>query len=193
MPFDNDILWFVTENEYKFREAKTILAEMSISIRQLKQEKLELQRSSLREIAAYALKHVSSDKKGFFLVEDSGLFVNALQGFPGPFSSYVLTTIGLKGLLRIMRPIQNRKARFESAVAVALPFGHTRVFSGKVQGKISHRVRGQEGFGYDPIFVPEGSKRTFAESGLELKNRQSHRARAFRKFGVWYRKQTGNP
>jgi XTP/dITP diphosphohydrolase len=164
---------------------------MGISIRQLRQEKLELQSSSLRKIAMYALKHISSNKKGSFLVEDSGLFVNALQGFPGPFSSYVLTTISLNGLLRLMQPIQNRKARFESAVAVASPSGQNRVFSGVVQGKISHRVRGREGFGYDPIFVPIGSKKTFGESGLEIKNRQSHRARAFRKFGVWYKKQIG--
>jgi XTP/dITP diphosphohydrolase len=164
---------------------------MDISIRQFRQEKLELQSPSLREIATHALKHVSPNEKGSFLVEDSGLFVNALHGFPGPFSSYVLATIGLNGLLRLMQSAYNRKARFESTVAVALQSGQSRVFSGVVQGKISHQVRGREGFGYDPIFIPNGSNKTFAESGLEFKNEKSHRARAFRRFGVWYKKQMG--
>ncbi len=185
-PSDEEIVWFVTENPNKFKEAKLVLARENIPLRHLKQAKVELQRPNLKEVAKFAVKHVSSSHKGLFLVEDSGLFIEALNGFPGPFSSYTLATIGLRGLLRLMRPVKNRTAYFQSALAVGSPSVKPLIFSGTVHGKISHEIRGREGFGYDPIFVPVNSDKTFAESGLKLKNMKSHRAKAFRRFSTWY-------
>ncbi len=185
-PSDEDIVWFVTENPNKFKEAKLVLASENIPLRHLKQAKVELQSPNLKEIAKFAVERVSTNRKGLFLVEDSGLFIDTLKGFPGPFSSYALTTIGLEGVLRLMRPMKRRAAYFECALAVASSSMQPLIFSGTVHGKISHAIRGREGFGYDPIFVPVNSDKTFAESGLESKNVKSHRAKAFRQFSTWY-------
>lgn len=155
-------------------------------MRHLKRAKVELQSPNLKEIAKFAVKQVSSNHKGMFLVEDSGLFIKALKGFPGPFSSYTLATIGLKGVLRLMKPVKNRAAYFQSALAVVSSSMQPQIFSGTINGKISYEIRGREGLGYDPIFIPVDSDKTFAESGLKFKNVKSHRAKAFRQFSIWY-------
>src|SRR5207249_9819985 len=90
----------MTQNPDKFREARSILDDEGIQIRQLRQAKVEVQDSSLEKIARFAVKAASVNRTGLLMVEDSGLFIEALKGFPGPFSSYVYNTIGLNGILR---------------------------------------------------------------------------------------------
>ncbi len=119
------------------------------------------------------------------IVEDSGLFVKPLGGFPGPFSSYVLKTIGLRGVLRLMRGFRNRSAYFQAAVALSSPRLRPATFTGYVYGRISPRVSGTQGFGYDPIFIRNGATRTLAQMGDEYKNRYSHRAVAMEKLAKW--------
>lgn len=81
---------------------------------------------------------------------------------------------------------RDRKAYFQSTVATLLEDGTSRTFSGRVYGTISRRVRGRSGFGFDPIFVPRGESRTFGEMTQAVKNKYSHRARAFEEFAKWY-------
>ena len=120
-------------------------------------------------------------------VEDAGLFIEALGGFPGPYSKYVYHTVGLGGILKLMKDVTNRSAHFKSVVAFATPDEEPICFVGKVEGKISLQEQGASGFGYDPIFMPlEGEGRTFAEMTAKEKNRYSHRGNALRKFGEWY-------
>ncbi len=119
------------------------------------------------------------------IVEDSGLFVEPLGGFPGPFSSYVLETIGLTGVLKLMRGSRNRNAYFQAAVALSSPGLSSATFTGYVYGRISEKVQGTQGFGYDPIFIRNGATRTFAQMGDDYKNRYSHRAAAFAKLARW--------
>src|SRR5437016_14203579 len=109
----------MTENPDKFREAKSILDARGIQIRQLKRPKVEVQDSSLEKIARFAVKTASLDHTGLFLVEDPGLFIDVLGGFPGPFSSYAYKTIGLKGIPGLMHDQRNRNAYAQTSIAVA--------------------------------------------------------------------------
>jgi XTP/dITP diphosphohydrolase len=175
----------MTENANKFREARSILDPQGIQIRQLRRAKIELQDPNLEKIARFAAETASVNRPGLWLVEDSGLFIEALGGFPGPFSSYVYETIGLKGILGLLDG-RKRDAYFQSSIAVASATLPPRVFTGIVRGFVSRRIKGTSGFGYDPIFVPEGFKETFGQTSKEFKNKNSHRARAFLKFAKWY-------
>jgi XTP/dITP diphosphohydrolase len=184
---DKKPLWFMTENPDKFREAKSILETQGIKIRQLKRAKVEIQDSSLEKIARHAIKTVSVDHPGLLLVEDSGLFIDSLRGFPGPFSSYVYKTIGLEGILRLLRG-RKRSAYFQTSIAVGSISLPPRTFTGTVRGSISRKIIGSAGFGYDPIFIPKGFRQTFGQTNAEFKNSNSHRARAFLKFAKWYKR-----
>jgi XTP/dITP diphosphohydrolase len=183
---DKKTVWFMTENLDKFREAKSILDFQGIKIRQFRRAKVEVQDSSLEKIARLAVKTAPVNPPGLLLVEDSGLFIDALGGFPGPFSSYVYKTIGLKGILDLMHG-KRRSAYFQSSIAVGSADLRPRVFTGIVRGSVSRKIAGTAGFGYDPIFVPEGFGETFGQSSEDFKNTNSHRARAFLKFAKWYK------
>ena len=186
MQSDKTPVRFMTENLDKFREARSILGSQGIEIRQLKRAKVEIQGSSLERIARHAIRSASVKHAGLLLVEDSGLFIDALRGFPGPFSSYVYKTIGLKGILGLMEG-QRRRAYFQTSIAVGSASLRPRTFTGIVRGSISRKIIGSNGFGYDPIFVPEGFDETFGQTSQEFKNKNSHRARAFLKFAKWYK------
>ena len=171
-------LIFVTSNEGKFREAKEIAAKYRIELKWRKMSYLEPQGSSLEEIAKLSAETLSKELKEPFFLEDSGLFVEALKGFPGPYSSYVFKTIGNEGIIRLMKGVENRKAYFLAVIAY-FDSEKVQIFTGKVEGEIATEMRGDKGFGFDPIFL-YGSK-TFAEMGDE-KNEVSHRRRALEKF-----------
>ena len=162
------MLFFVTSNEGKFREAKDIFGD------ELERVDMELEepRGSLESIAIHKAVHAYSVLKKPLFVEDSGLFIDALNGFPGEFSSWALKKIGLEGILKLV-PKERREAHFLSAVAYAHEGGVT-LFKGRVDGHISEEVRGSSGFGYDPIFIPSGHDRTFGEDE-GLKRNLSHR------------------
>lgn len=178
------LVYVVTGNKAKFLEIAAVLARSGIKAAQLNLRKLEVQSKSIEEIARVAAEHLPPlDAPA--IVEDAGLFVKSLNGFPGPFSHYVYETIGCKGLLRLMQGVENRSASFKSAIALRLTTGEIRVFTGEVEGIITHEERGAGGFGFDPIFQPQGHVKTFAEMSLEEKNLYSHRGAATRKLSAW--------
>lgn len=117
------------------------------------------------------------------LADDSGLEVEALNGEPGIYSARwagegcTYHDNNLK-LLRELAGKTNRRARFRTVIALALPGEKPLTVEGSVQGRIIEELRGDQGFGYDPLFMPDGYNRTFAELPAEVKNRISHRARA---------------
>lgn len=178
-------MWMATGNHHKFEEAREVLSEMGVELRHLKVDRVEIQADDLATIAAFSLDQLEEPKERPIVVEDAGLFINRFGGFPGPYSSYVLDTIGLEGILKLMEGVGERAASFRSVVA----FKHeeeSRCFHGVVNGRIAHSIQGTAGFGYDPIFIPdEGDARTFGEMKSEEKNALSHRARAFRALGEW--------
>ncbi len=124
------------------------------------------------------------------IVEDAGLFIPALGGFPGPYSAYVHDTIGNGGILQLMRQLPNRGASFKSVIGLCRHGEEPKLFTGIVEGTITAEGRGTGGFGYDPIFEPkERDGRTFAEMNTDEKNQYSHRARALRKLVEYLKKQ----
>ena len=181
------VAYFVTSNVHKFQEARRVLSEYKIATAKLKVGAIEIQDYNLENIAKFsALDAVKNCWLPIF-VEDAGLFVEALNGFPGPYSAYVYRTVGTKGILKLMENIKNRSAYFQSVIAFSSPEEPPTCFHGKVKGKIPLQEQGTSGFGYDPIFEPsKGDGRTFAEMTTTEKNQYSHRAEALRKFAEWY-------
>lgn len=173
-------LLFVTNNRDKFREVELIANEYGIEVEQAGIDKLEIQSEDLVKIAKVAAFNAYLELGEPVLVEDAGLFVNALNGFPGPYSSFVYKTIGCKGLLKLLEGVYDRSAFFRSAaVLIHEPYVLTSI--GEAHGCIAREARGVKGFGFDPIFVPEGADRTFGEMDVEEKNRYSHRGRSISK------------
>jgi dITPase (EC 3.6.1.-) len=179
------VLYIVTTNEGKFREARELLAAYGIELGQIRDEKLEVQDDDVELIARVAAEEAFRKHGVPLIVDDTGLYVEALNGFPGPYSSYVLSKVGLRGFLKLMEGVENRRACFRTAVAFADGTG-VYTFTGETCGRIAESPRGSGGFGYDPVFVPEGQTRTYAEMGLEEKNAISHRGKALRAFASWY-------
>jgi len=177
----------VTGNVHKFNEARRVLAEHGIATALLKVKTVEIQDDSIEKIAKASAEEAGKKCSLPVIVEDAGLFIEALNGFPGPYSSYVYQTIGTKGILKLMKNAGKRDAHFHSVVAFCNPEESPRCFHGRAEGKISLEARGNFGFGFDPIFEPSASQgKTFAEMSLMEKNRYSHRAEALRKFAIWY-------
>ena len=186
----NPPIWLATGNKQKVDEAKAILEKYGIPVRQLNIVKTEIQSFSLEDVARYASEQISeSSKQRLLAVEDSGLFVSALNGFPGPYSSYVHKTLGVQGVLQLLANQHDRRALFQCALALSGPGFRTKTFTGTVPGRIASHAEGSSGFGFDPIFIPKGARLTFAESGQDVKNEYSHRALAFRKLAAWYVKR----
>jgi len=172
-----------TGNIDKFREVREILSEYDILVEMIEVKGLEVQGETNKEVAYISAVLLSKMLKKPILVEDSGLYIKALNGFPGPFSSYVYRTIGVNGVLKLMKNVRNREAYFISAVAYAPDPLDVRVFLGTVKGVISDAPRGG-GWGFDPIFIPEHHEKTFGELGPK-KNKISHRYKALKKFAEW--------
>jgi len=181
------LAFFVTGNIHKFNEARLFLAKYKVAVAMLKIGAVEIQDDNLESIAKASATDAAKKCGLPIIVEDAGLFIEALNGFPGPYSSYVYRTIGTKGILKLMENTAKRDAYFQSVVAFSGPEEAPKCFQGKVEGKISMEERGSSGFGFDPIFEPEGgNNRTFAEMTTTEKNKYSHRAKALRKFAEWY-------
>lgn len=178
-------IWMLTGNPNKFREGQLILSEMGFELRLLRGMKLEIQADDLEAIATRSLEWISINDPRPIIAEESGLFIEHYNGFPGPYSSYTLRRIGLAGILKLMEDVEDRRAQYKAVIA----YRHgceLNLFRGEVWGRISRMPRGAGGFGYDPIFIPdEGDGRTFGEMTVEEKNSISHRARAFRMLGGW--------
>ncbi len=178
-------IWMGTSSDHKYEEAREVLTEYGVELERLSIDRVEIQADNPELIAEYSLKVLDIDVP--ILIEDAGLYIDKYYGFPGPYSSYALRTIDNEGILKLMEGETERGARYLSAVAFR--DGDTSVtFTGEVVGRIAMETRGTNGFGYDPIFMPEeGDGRTFGEMSAAEKARISHRARAFRKLGEWLR------
>ncbi|WP_336364485.1 XTP/dITP diphosphatase [Halalkalicoccus salilacus] len=174
------MLRFVTSNPGKVREAREYLPE---TVEQVEYDYPEIQSADLAEIAAAGVRDAFEEIGEPVFVDDSGLFIDAFDGFPGPYSSYVEGRLGIERVWRLAeRENENeRGARFRTVVAYA-DGGTVETFEGSVPGRIV-APRGDGGFGYDPIFEHRG--RTFAEMSTDAKNAVSHRSRALAKFADW--------
>ena len=171
---------FVTSNPDKVREANEFGQEYGVSFSQVNMLYSEVRAESVSKVALEGAKYVGDHLDKPAIVEDSGLFIDCIKGFPGVYSAYCFKRIGNRGILDILRGRESRTASFISSIGYAHP-GGVKTFEGIVKGKISQTELGANGFGYDPIFIPEGSDLTFAQDPGK-KRSVSHRRQAFRKF-----------
>ena len=187
MQKENSLLYFVTGNKHKFDEVSKIFQNENVKfiLHQLDLETIELQANSIKEVALFKLNSVKKRINSSFFIEDAGFFVDKpLKGFPGVFSSYVFKTLGNEGILRLIDDFEKSQAHFSAAIALFFkPTDQIYVFEGYVKGKVSNKIRGKGGFGFDPIFIPDIlPNRTFSELKIEEKNKISHRGQAIKQL-----------
>jgi len=202
-------IWFMTTNQGKVEEARAHFSDYGIVVKQFEFESIEPQADDLEVVALskieQAIPHLPNPND-MLLVEDAGLFIEALNGFPGVYSSYALETLDVHGILKLMNHLISddiiqdgnlRKAEFR-AVAVLYKNGQIIVSEGVCPGRISHEAVIGEGFGFDPIFIPadldnDGNALPIGEIGvksthgkpfggisLDEKQQYSHRHRALK-------------
>jgi XTP/dITP diphosphohydrolase len=187
-------IYFITTNKGKFREVKAELNKINIDVKRIDDEYPEIQADTHEEVASFGLEWLRRRTKirKTLMIDDSGLFIDALNGFPGIYSSYVFKTIGYNGILKIMGGEKNRSARFESCIAYAEPDKAPVFFKGVCKGEIANKSKGRGGFGYDPIFISTSYRKTFAEIPTEEKNKISHRGKSLEQLVSYLKKKQSN-
>ena len=153
---------FVTSNKNKVKEFKQIL-EPDIKVNHIEMSYPEIRSEDSEEIARHSAKELADKLKKTVVVEDSGLFIDALNGFPGTYSATIHKKIGLKGIIKLMEGIKDRKCTYKSAVAYCKSGKKAVSFLGEEKGRVAESIRGNYGFGHDPIFIPQGSKKTYGK------------------------------
>lgn len=192
-------LVFATNNENKLREIKNILGGSLIllSLSDLKiNEDIPENEPTLEGNALHKARYIHRILNMNVFADDTGLEIDVLNGLPGVNSARFAgenkdSNANIDKVLSLMGDSENRNARFRTVIALIID-GKEHLFEGKVEGIIIRERRGNSGFGYDPVFIPEGRRKTFAEMSLGEKNLISHRARAFeklREFLVHYQDQ----
>ena len=177
-------IYFITGNKGKVVEAQKKFSEIGVNVIQKNLGYPEIQVEKLEDVAIFGVQHVLKNFDKPFILEDAGLFIDSLNGFPGVYSAYVYHTIGCKGILKLMKDVdsKNRIATFKSVYAYAEPGKEPRFFVGECLGEISSEEKGDNGFGYDPIFMPKKGEKTFAEMDVSEKNTLSHRGQSLDKL-----------
>jgi XTP/dITP diphosphohydrolase len=180
---------FATNNTHKVEEALAILSG-EIRIIGLAEigcyEDIEETADTLQGNALLKVKYIKAHYGYDCFADDTGLEVEALNNDPGVRSARYAgeghdSEANIKKLLQALKDQPNRKARFRTVIALLMD-GREEFFEGIINGRIIEEKRGLTGFGYDPVFQPDGYDETFAELGMDIKNRISHRAIAMRKF-----------
>lgn len=176
-------LAFVTGNPGKFKEAEGLLGD-HVTLVQDTGGYDEIQADTLEAVARHGLAEVGRRRDPPYFLEDAGLFVDALKGFPGVYSAYAYKTLGWEGICRLLLGTDEdaRTGRFQAVVGYRDPDGVDHVFIGTCEGTLTLEGRGDHGFGFDPIFVPAGHPTTFAEMDPAAKGKVSHRGKALRAF-----------
>ena len=191
---------FATNNQHKLQEIREILGDQfeilslaDIGCHEDITETGNTLEANAHQKAEYVFDHYHID----CFADDTGLEVDALGGAPGVHSARYAegtdhnSAANMAKLLRELGDNDNRKARFRTVISLIQMEGGNPVcsreyqFEGVVEGRIDREKHGSEGFGYDPVFIPEGYDKSFAELGEEIKNQISHRARAVKKLAEW--------
>jgi XTP/dITP diphosphohydrolase len=194
-------LLVATHNAGKIRELSRMLADLPLRLRRLSEwpdiPEAEETGSTFAENAVLKAVHYSSRAGRLTLSDDSGLEVAALGGAPGVHSARYCGPSATYGerMARLLSEVEaaggeERAARFVCVIALADPStGELKTFEGVCEGRLAHAPRGTGGFGYDPVFIPEGHRQTFGELPDEVKQELSHRARAFRRARAFLRER----
>ncbi|HEY5470225.1 MAG TPA: RdgB/HAM1 family non-canonical purine NTP pyrophosphatase [Bacteroidales bacterium] len=183
------IIIFASNNENKIKEIRSILGSTFtlLSLRDLNlNEDIPENEPLLEGNALSKARHIHNLTGMNVFADDTGLEIDALNGLPGVHSARFAgenkdSSANIEKVLSMLVQTENRKARFRTVIALIFE-KEEFLFEGTVEGTIITDKKGKEGFGYDPVFVPEGKDKTFAEMDLAEKNAISHRARAFEKL-----------
>lgn len=187
-----DQLIFATHNAHKADEVKAIVGNL-FEVKNLSDinffDEIPETGNTFKENAFQKVKYLHDKLNCNCFADDSGLSVDALNGAPGILSARYAgepsnSQRNTEKLLNTLKNISNRKAQFTCVIAVILD-GQTHFFEGIIRGTITEYPQGEGGFGYDPIFIPDGYDKTFAELPAEIKNKISHRAIAMQKFQLF--------
>jgi len=185
---------FASHNKGKIEEIRQILTRFQIKV--LSSDDMELPDieetgTTFEENALLKARGIAQLKNVPCLADDSGLCVDVLGGRPGVYSARYAPNRDFKKAMEMLlcemaeTHTEDRKAHFSCVLALAYPNGDYRVFEGRVDGRIGYEQKGENGFGFDPVFIPDGYDETFAELGSDIKNTISHRAKALEKFTAY--------
>lgn len=175
---------FITTNKHKFEEVSDILKPYPIELEWLRMAYEENHDASIEEVARGAAKKLAEELRKPIVLEDTGLFFEAYNGFPGALPKFVYNAIGFKGIMKLLDG-EKRGAYFKTVAGFCEPGKEPLLFEGVMHGTISERVHneGMDAMPYDLIFIPQGYDRTVSDIPLQEKNSISQRGQAFRKFG----------
>jgi len=169
-------LYFITSNKGKYKEVANKLIEADFKVIQKNLGYPEVQANSLEDVVNFGVSYILERFHKPFIIEDAGIFIKNLNDFPGVYSADVFYKIGCKGILKLLDGIKkDRGACFKSVIAYVNSDKQIHVFAGECFGHIGFEEVGDNGFGYDPVFIPKGENKTFAEMTVDEKNRFSHR------------------
>lgn len=170
-------LTFLTGNQHKFEEASAIIPDLEM----LSVDLPEIQSIDAKEVIEAKLQEAKKQYQGPLVVEDTGLYLNCMNGFPGPLIKWMLQAIGHEELAQIARLKGETSAIAKTVLGYWDGKDFIHYFDGIVEGQVVH-PRAESSFGWDPIFLPDGEEKTFAEMTKEQKNATSMRSRAFSKL-----------
>jgi len=170
-------LYFITGNKNKFEEVKLIFP----NVEQFDINLQEIQEIDAKKILNAKFLEALKYKQAEFIVEDTSLYLECLNGLPGPLIKWFIKTIGNEGLFNITKKLENTKAEAKTIIGYARSSKEIYYFEGSIKGKIVS-PRGKSGFGWDPIFQPEGFLQSFAEMTQTEKNKISMRSIALNKL-----------
>jgi len=176
-------LYFITSNKGKHREVANKLIEVDFKIIQKNLGYPEVQANNLEDVVNFGVNFILERFHKPFIIEDAGIFIKRLNDFPGVYSADVFYKIGCKGILKLLEGFEkDRDACFKSAIAYVNSDKQIHIFTGECFGDIGFKEVGSNGFGYDPIFIPKGESKTFAEMTVDEKNQFSHRGNSLDKL-----------
>lgn len=182
-------LAFVTTNKHKFSEVSEVLKPFNVNIEQVVLDYAENHDSSLEEVATTASTEVSKQLNRPVILEDTGLFFEAFEGFPGALPKFVFKTLGYRGIFKLLEN-EKRDAYFKTVAAYCEPGGTPKLFIGIMRGKITTEIFDAEKdlMPYDRIFIAdELPGKILSRLSIVEKNQVSQRGQAFRHFGEWYK------
>ena len=176
-------LYFVTGNKNKLREVQSVLPQ----VEQLDIDLPEIQEIDAKEIVRNKLSEALKHADGALIVEDTSLYLNCLKGLPGPLIKWFLQTVGNDGLAEIAEKLRDDRAEAKTIIGYAKNPEEIYFFEGSIKGRIV-KPRGETHFGWDPIFLPDGHDKTFAEMSREEKNGISMRRMALNELSEFLQK-----
>lgn len=187
-------LIYLTTNPHKMEEANEFLSKkygIDLEIMNPEFQVLEIQAKTCSEVAAFSAKY-AVDKLGCpVLKSDSGLYIDALGGLPGPYNAYFDRQIGIELFLKMMKEVENRTARIEHCFAYCEPGKEAIVFSGGGYGQISYEPRGELGRWHDKFYIPDGENMTLSElRAVDRQKETTFLGHALDDFAKWYVKQS---